>query len=109
MAAPAGWNYRCWKRSDTSAFRKFSLVCIMASYQVKSPWWLRTFYSKCIWRMPQEAKPAVYLTFDDGPNELATPFVLDELKKFDAQATFFCIGKNVVALPEIYDRVLEEG
>ena len=51
----------------------------------------------------------LYLTFDDGPHPEATPFVLDELKKYNAKATFFCIGKNVVAYPDIYKRILDEG
>lgn len=51
----------------------------------------------------------MYLSFDDGPHPVATPFVLDELKRHDAKATFFCIGKNVVAYPAIYQRILAEG
>ena len=35
--------------------------------------------------------------------------VLQELKKYDAKATFFCIGKNVVSYPEIYRNILEDG
>ncbi len=54
-------------------------------------------------------KKSIYLTFDDGPHPVATPFVLDELKRYNAKATFFCIGKNVVADPEIYKRILDEG
>ena len=51
----------------------------------------------------------MYLTFDDGPHETATPFVLDQLKQYNAKATFFCIGKNVAAHQEIYQRILKEG
>lgn len=51
----------------------------------------------------------LYLTFDDGPHPVATPFVLETLKKFDARATFFCIGKNAEAYPQIYRRILLEG
>jgi peptidoglycan/xylan/chitin deacetylase (PgdA/CDA1 family) len=51
----------------------------------------------------------IYLTFDDGPNSLATPFVLDTLRAFDACATFFCIGKNVREQHEIYKRIIDEG
>lgn len=51
----------------------------------------------------------MYLTFDDGPHEQATPFVLDELKKYNAKASFFCIGKNVVEHPTIYQRIQDEG
>jgi peptidoglycan/xylan/chitin deacetylase (PgdA/CDA1 family) len=35
--------------------------------------------------------------------------VLDELKKFNAKASFFCIGKNVVSYPEVYQRIIDEG
>lgn len=51
----------------------------------------------------------IYLTFDDGPHPVITPFVLDELKKFNAKATFFCIGKNVELYPDVYKRIIEEG
>jgi peptidoglycan/xylan/chitin deacetylase (PgdA/CDA1 family) len=42
------------------------------------------------WSVPTKEK-ILYLTFDDGPHPEATPFVLTELKKFGALATFFCI------------------
>jgi peptidoglycan-N-acetylglucosamine deacetylase len=58
--------------------------------------------------MPDDTK-TLYLTFDDGPHEEATPFVLDELQKFNAKATFFCIGKNVEANISTYQRLLDEG
>ena len=51
----------------------------------------------------------LYLSFDDGPHPEVTPFVLEELKKYGARATFFCIGKNVKEYPQIYKRVLVEG
>src|SRR5579875_2391980 len=77
-------------------------------YFVKAPWWLKKFYSSFTWKIPTKEK-ILYLTFDDGPHETATPFVLDELKKYNAKATFFCIGKNVVNHPALYRRILEEG
>lgn len=51
----------------------------------------------------------VYLTFDDGPNKVVTPKVLDILKEEDVKATFFVIGKNVLQYPEIVRRAYEEG
>ncbi len=51
----------------------------------------------------------MYLTFDDGPHPEITPFVLKELKKYNALATFFCIGKNVLAYPDVYKQILNEG
>ena len=58
--------------------------------------------------MPAHSK-TIYLTFDDGPHPVATPFVLDALKEYQAKATFFCIGKNVIEQPAIYRRILDEG
>jgi hypothetical protein len=51
----------------------------------------------------------MYLSFDDGPHPVITNFVLDELKKYNAKATFFCIGDNVVKYPEVYKRIIDEG
>jgi peptidoglycan-N-acetylglucosamine deacetylase len=80
----------------------------MKKYFIKTPGWLQKLFSSFTWKINTEEK-IVYLTFDDGPHPLATPFVLDELKKANATATFFCIGKNVIAYPEIYRRILDEG
>jgi peptidoglycan/xylan/chitin deacetylase (PgdA/CDA1 family) len=77
-------------------------------YLVKTPWWLKTLYPTYNWQLPAGQKK-IYLSFDDGPHPEATPFVLDQLKKYQAKASFFCIGKNVVAYPELYKRILLEG
>ena len=84
-----------------------SLPCIMR-YFVKTPWLLRTLYPRRVWRIPTTEK-IIYLTFDDGPHPEATGFVLDELNKYGAKATFFCIGKNVAAHPGMYNRIVGEG
>lgn len=77
-------------------------------YFTKTPIWIQYLYKNCIWKLPGDAK-SIYLTFDDGPHPSITPFVLDELKKVQAKATFFCIGKNVVEYPDVYKRIIEEG
>lgn len=77
-------------------------------YLVKSPWLLKKYYSECTWNIKTDEK-IIFLTFDDGPHPEATPFVLDELKKYQAKATFFCIGKNVKANFDLYKRILMEG
>jgi peptidoglycan-N-acetylglucosamine deacetylase len=77
-------------------------------YFVKTPWWLKKFYSQRLWNVNTQEK-IIYLTFDDGPNPKATPFVLDQLKKYNAKATFFCIGENVITYPHIYTRIIDEG
>lgn len=79
-------------------------------YFVKAPRWLKLLYSNFVWEIPVEKDEKIlYLTFDDGPHPVATPFVLDTLKKYNAKATFFCIGNNVVTYPDIYKRSIEEG
>jgi peptidoglycan/xylan/chitin deacetylase (PgdA/CDA1 family) len=77
-------------------------------YFVKTPWWLKRIYDSYTWSIPSSEKN-LFLTFDDGPHPEATPFVLKQLKQYDALATFFCIGKNVVTYPEIYKQILNEG
>lgn len=51
----------------------------------------------------------ISITFDDGPNPEFTPKVLSLLKKFDAKATFFLIGKNAEKHPEIVRQIIAEG
>ena len=77
-------------------------------YFVKTPRWLKRIYDSYLWSMPANDKD-LYLTFDDGPHPEATVFVLKQLKQHNALATFFCIGKNVVAYPDIYQQILNEG
>jgi len=77
-------------------------------YTVRIPLWFSKLNASMVWNIPTKNKE-LYLSFDDGPHETATPFVLDQLKQFNAKATFFCIGKNVKAHPKIYQRILDEG
>ncbi len=77
-------------------------------YFIRTPWLLKKRYPAYTWDMPTGEK-ILYLSFDDGPHPVATPFVLDALKEVNAKATFFCIGKNVVEWPGLYKRILLEG
>ena len=54
-------------------------------------------------------KPLIALTFDDGPEEGVTDIILDELKKNNAHATFFVVGKNVERFPNLLKREVAEG
>ncbi|MCB0479891.1 MAG: polysaccharide deacetylase family protein [Flavobacteriales bacterium] len=47
----------------------------------------------------------IYLTFDDGPIPEVTPWVLDVLKDYEIQATFFCVGENINKHPEVFERL----
>lgn len=77
-------------------------------YLVKTPWWLQKFYHECTWKMKSGEKK-IYLSFDDGPHPEATPFVLSELAKYNARATFFCIGENVIKESVIYRQLISAG
>lgn len=51
----------------------------------------------------------VFLTFDDGPSETVTPKILEILDKYNIKATFFVVGYNVKAHPEIVKQAYEAG
>lgn len=70
--------------------------------------WLRWLYPNALWRMDKKVH-AVYLTFDDGPVPESTPFILDTLAQYNAKATFFMVGENVLRYHDLYNRIVEEG
>lgn len=77
-------------------------------YPVQSAAWMRSLFPSCEWQVSTPDK-VIYLSFDDGPHPVITPFVLDVLRRYQAKATFFCIGKNVAANPDLYAQILAEG
>ncbi len=74
----------------------------------KTPFFIPLLFPKLIWKIPTEEKK-IFLTFDDGPVPGPTEFVLNQLKSFNAKATFFCIGNNVTKHPQIFNRLIEDG
>ena len=80
----------------------------MRFYWIKTNAFIKWLFPKYIWDCSPDTK-RVYLTFDDGPVPEATPWVLDLLKKYNAKATFFCIGENVAKNPEVLKRIVIEG
>lgn len=80
----------------------------MRLYSIQTPSIVKKLFSSYTWRFSSVQKN-IYLTFDDGPTPEVTDFVLAELKKFNAKATFFCIGKNVKSHNEIYEKILKDG
>ncbi|WP_423817956.1 polysaccharide deacetylase family protein [Salinimicrobium sp. TIG7-5_MAKvit] len=69
---------------------------------------IKLLYPKRIWDVTTREK-SLYLSFDDGPIPEITPWVLDQLKKYNARASFFCIGDNVGKHPDIFRMVVEQG
>lgn len=80
----------------------------MRSYLVKTPKLVQKFFYHYSWRIKTNEKE-VYLTFDDGPVPEFTPWVLDTLEKYDARATFFCVGENIKKHPLIYQEIKERN
>src|ERR1700733_14921681 len=77
-------------------------------YPIKTPWLLKKVFPSLTWNKSRHAR-CLYLTFDDGPIPIVTPFVLNILKQYNAKATFFCIGDNVRKHPEVFEQVKSEG
>ncbi|TSJ44013.1 polysaccharide deacetylase family protein [Mucilaginibacter corticis] len=77
-------------------------------YLVKTPWLLKLMYPQLTWDL-NKAGRCIYLTFDDGPIPIVTPFVLNILKQYDAKATFFCIGDNICKHPNVFEQVKADG
>ena len=83
-----------------------------AAVRTRPPRLLHALLPGCEWTGPAAAPPGapiVYLTFDDGPIPEETPWVLEQLALFQAKATFFCVGENLVRYPEIARAALAAG
>jgi hypothetical protein len=68
----------------------------------------------CRWFGPvitrfRTSKKSVWITFDDGPHPEDTPRLLELLKKHNARATFFVIGRQVHKYPELARAILRDG
>ncbi|PRD48903.1 polysaccharide deacetylase family protein [Sphingobacterium haloxyli] len=66
------------------------------------------YFTPTFFRKKYNAEGRVALTFDDGPS-LHTTEVLRLLKAYQSKATFFCIGKQVLAYPHIAKQIVDEG
>lgn len=69
---------------------------------------IQGLFPACTWRRECNEKN-IYLTFDDGPHPTITPWVIEQLKVYDAHATFFCVGENVLRYPETCSLLLSHG
>ena len=78
-------------------------------FLAKMPAIVKKFYSKFEWDGSLTQPPCIYLTFDDGPHPTITPWVIEQLAQYDAQATFFCVGENVLKFPETFELIKHMG
>lgn len=79
-----------------------SMCCLSAGFASAKP------KEEVVWKVDTDLK-LIALTFDDGPNPVYTPQILDILKQYDAKATFFVLGKRVELYPKIVIREINEG
>ncbi|SEB97123.1 Peptidoglycan/xylan/chitin deacetylase, PgdA/CDA1 family [Tenacibaculum sp. MAR_2009_124] len=80
----------------------------MRFYFIKTPRIIKILFSRYTWCFSSR-KNEIYLTFDDGPIPEVTKFVLNELEKHKAKATFFCIGDNIRKYPFIFEKIIKNG
>ncbi len=78
------------------------------NFWVKTSRIVKLLFPKYIWDIPNLANK-VYLTFDDGPTPEITEWVLEQLKLYNAKATFFCIGQNIEKYPKIFEGLISAG
>jgi len=69
---------------------------------------VRKLYPGAVWHFERTHK-VIYLTFDDGPIPGLTEWVLAELQRFNARATFFCVGANILKNHAIFENIAGAG
>ena len=87
---------------------KKSIIFVPSMHYYRVPSFIQRFFHRYIWRMAKNEK-VIYLTFDDGPNDIVTNEVLEILSKNKIKATFFSVGENAKKFPEVMDRIVSEG
>ena len=75
--------------------------------RITPPKFVQWLFPDIVWRIEDE--DGIYITFDDGPTPGVTEWILTTLKKYNAKATFFVLGKNVELYPDLYEKILSEG
>lgn len=66
------------------------------------------FFPKVVTHFPRKEK-TIYITFDDGPTETCLPFILKTLREYKAEASFFCVGNNLISSPKLVTDMLDGG
>ena len=104
LAVLAGWLWLGWPLLWPGLLALFLMgVAVDSVVRASSSWFIATASHG------DRAGNKVALTFDDGPDPEVTPAVLDELTRHGAKATFFVIGQELAAHPELGRRIVAEG
>ncbi|MGF7036685.1 polysaccharide deacetylase family sporulation protein PdaB [Paenibacillus mucilaginosus] len=84
------------------------LLCVLTTFCLTGAAAPAPRPSEVVWNVETDQK-LIALTFDDGPNPVYTPQILDLLHEYGAKGTFFVIGKRVQLYPAIAIREVNEG
>ena len=69
---------------------------------------IHSLFPSLTWRKETNEKE-IWLTFDDGPNPISTPWILSILKQENIKATFFLVGEQIEEYPELVGNIISEG
>lgn len=69
---------------------------------------IQRLFPRRLWEAETDEKK-IYLTFDDGPIPIVTPWVMDQLSEYNAKGTFFCIGENIERHPDLFKSLAAAG
>lgn len=105
LCALLGWSFDRYLAIFLTAVGFFIHQCllVLGVCRLDMQWFVSTMT-----RGPSDKKQ-ILLTFDDGPDPVITPAILDILSEHDVKAVFFCIGERARAHPEIVKRIVKEG
>ena len=75
---------------------------------VKTPSLTKYLFPSLVWKKNTDQKK-IWITFDDGPDEKVTPYLINVLEKFNIKATFFIIGNQAKKYPELVKLIINNG
>jgi len=96
------------RQAPLTTIQKFSHPQITLIRLYKTPFLLKKLMPGYTWHREVKEK-TLFLTFDDGPIPEVTPWVLEQLARYKAKATFFCVGENLVKHPVVAKQALAQG
>lgn len=89
--------------------KKLLAVTLLIFFCMPAVCALNSKEEKNVYKSFDNSEMNIALTFDDGPHPRLTPQILDILNKYGVKATFFVVGSNVKAYPDVVKRVLDDG
>lgn len=103
------WCVLSWQRPFPSALQLSLAFLGLLLYATLGVLWPQSgMYGKA-WARGRAGDRRIALTFDDGPHPVTTRAVLEILRAYDVQATFFVLGHKVEAHPEVVREIHEAG